>query len=69
MTFRAAQAAAGRGQKFLSDLKDDTKASGIENVGAADGSGGTGEEDTPQAMAAQAKADAKAFNDRKKEVR
>ena len=35
MTYRAAQAAAQKGKKFLSDLDDDTKASGAQGVPAA----------------------------------
>lgn len=74
MAYRAAQKAAQQGRKFLSDLENDTQLSGAQDVGAAtsaggDGVGGMGGEDTPQAMAAQARADAKAFNERKKEVR
>ena len=71
MVYQAAQKAAQQGRKFLALLEADTKDSGAQDVGAANGAGGdgTGGEDTPQAMAAQAKADAKAFNERKKEVR
>ena len=74
MVYAAAQKAAQQGQKFLAALMADTSGSGAQDVGAAngagsDGTGGTGGEDTPQAMAAQAKLDAKAFNDQKKEVR
>lgn len=74
MTYRAAQKASQQGRKFLAALEADTANSGAQNVGAAngagsDGAGGTGKEDTPQVMAAQAKADAQAFNARKKEVR
>jgi len=71
MVYAAAQKASQQGQKFLAALMADTKGSGAQDVGAANGTGGdgTGNESTPQAMIAQAKADAKAFNARKKEVR
>ena len=74
MAYAAAQKASQQGGKFLAALMADTKGSGAQDVGAAngagsDGTGGAGGEDTPQAMAAQAKLDAKAFNARKKEVR
>lgn len=74
MVYQAAQKAVKQGRNFLAALEADTANSGAQTVGAAngagsDGTGGTGEEDTPQAMAAQARADAKAFNERKKEVR
>ena len=74
MVYQAAQKASQQGRKFLAALEADTAASGAQDVGAADGAGsdgagGAGRKDTPQAMAAQAKADAQAFNMRKKEVR
>lgn len=74
MAYAAAQKASQQGGKFLAALMADTKGSGAQDVGAAngagsDGTGGAGGEDTPQAMAAQAKLDAQAFNARKKEVR
>ena len=74
MVYAAAQKASQQGGKFLAALIADTKGSGAQDVGAAngagsDGTGGAGGEDTPQAMAAQAKLDAQAFNARKKEVR
>ena len=74
MAYQAAQKASQQGRKFLAALEADTAASGAQDVGAAngagiDGTGGTGTGDTPRAVAAQAKADAKAFNERKKEVR
>ena len=74
MVYAAAQKAAQQGGKFLAALMADTNGSGALDVGAAngagsDGTGGAGGEDTPQAMAAQAKLDAQAFNARKKEVR
>ena len=74
MAYRAAQKAAQQGGTFLAALEADTAASGVQNVGAAngvggDGAGGTGGPDSPQAVVAQAQADAKAYNERKKEVR
>lgn len=69
MAYRAAQEASQQGRKFLAALEADTGASGVQGVGAVNGACVDGMEDTPQAMAAQAKADAKAFNDRKKEIR
>lgn len=71
MVYAAAQKAAQQGQKFLAALVADTDSSGAQAVGAANGAGGDGvaDPDTPQAIIAQAKADAKAFNDQKKEVR
>lgn len=71
MVYQVAQEASQQGRKFLAALEIDTNASGAQKVGAINGTGGDGSgmEDTPQAMAAQAKADAKAFNDRKKEIR
>lgn len=74
MVYAAAQKASQQGGKFLAALMADTKGSGAQDVGAAngagsDGIGGTGGEDSPQAVVAQAQADAKAFNERKKEVR
>lgn len=71
MVYAAAQKAAQQGQKFPAALVADTDSSGAQDVGAANGAGsdGTGSPDTPQAIIAQAKADAKAFNDQKKEVR
>ncbi len=62
MTYRAAQKAVQQGRQFLKDAEDDARESGVQNVEA---SGHTGEPetggDTPQAMAAQAKADVAAF--------
>jgi hypothetical protein len=71
MVYAAAQKAAQQGQKFLAALVADTDSSGAQAVGAANGAGGdgTGGPDTPQAIIAQAKADARAFNDQKREVR
>lgn len=74
MVYAAAQKASQQGGKFLAALMADTISSGVQDVGAAngagsDGAGGTGGPGTPQAVVAQARADAKAFNERKKEVR
>ncbi len=71
MVYQAAQKAAQQGRDFLAALEADTAASGAQDVGAANGSAGDGvhEKDSAQAMLAQARADAKAFNERKKEVR
>ena len=58
MTYRAAQAAAQKGKKFLSDLDDDTKASGAQGVPAA-GDPGTpppAEAQTPDQRMASARA-------------
>lgn len=65
LAYRAAQAAAQQGKKFLVDLEADAKASGAQNVGAVPPAGEEGKEDP----IAQARADAKAFNESKKEVR
>ena len=71
MVYQAAQKAAQQGRNFLAALEADTAGSGAQDVGAANGAGsdGAGGDDSPQAMIAQAKADARAFNERKKEVR
>ena len=74
MVYQAAQKASQLGGTFLAALEADTAASGVQDVGAAngagsDGAGGTGGPDSPQAVVAQAQADAKAFNERKREVR
>ena len=74
MVYQAAQKASQLGGTFLAALEADTAASGAQDVGAAngagsDGAGGTGGPDSPQAVVAQAQADAKAFNERKREVR
>lgn len=71
MVYQAAQKAAQQGRKFLAELEADTASSGAQDVGAADCgvSGNPGAEgDTPQAIAAQAKADVAAFQ-KIKEVR
>ena len=71
MVYQAAQTASQQGRKFLAALEADTAASGAQEVGGTKGSGGDGAygSDSPQVMLAQAKADAKAFNERKREVR
>lgn len=65
LAYRAAQAAAKQGRKFLANLDADGAESGAEDVGAApgkdDGEGGESEQD----IEAQAKAAVKAFMDRK----
>lgn len=70
MVYAAAQKASQQGGKFLAALMADTNGSGAQDVGAASSSGsdGTGDSDTPQAMAAQAKADVAMFQ-KMKEVR
>lgn len=65
MSLRAAQKAAKQGNKFLADAMNDTNSSGANDVGAAP-SGADGGEENP---VAQARADARAFNENKKEVR
>lgn len=65
MSLRAAQKAAKQGSKFLTDAMNDTNNSGANGVGAAP-SGEDGGEKNP---IEQARADAKAFNERRKEVR
>lgn len=70
MAYRAAQKAAQQGRSFLSGMEADTKASGAQNVVVTGGGNNPDtSKDSPEAMIAQAQADAKAFNDRKKEVR
>lgn len=65
MAYRAAQKAAQQGKKFLEDMTADARASGADGVGAVppaeDKGGGNSLE--------QARADARAYNERKKEVR
>lgn len=65
MSLRAAQKAVKQGSKFLADAMKDTNISGANDVGAAP-SGEDGGEKNP---IEQARADAKAFNERRKEVR
>ena len=62
LALKAAQKAAKQGSKFLADAADDAAASGVGAVPPADGDGG-------ENPIEQARADAKAFNARKKEVR
>ena len=69
MVYQAAQKASQQGGAFLAALEADTAASGVQDVGAANGAGSAGGPDSPQAVVAQAQADAKAFNERKREVR
>lgn len=65
MSLRAAQKAVKQGSKFLADAMKDTNISGANDVGAAP-SGEDGGEKNP---VEQARADARAFNESKKEVR
>ena len=71
MVYQAAQKASQQGRRFLAALEADTAASGAQAVGAADSNGdGTSANGSNDAvMLAQARADAKKFNERKKEVR
>lgn len=64
LALKAAQKAAKQGSKFLADAHADAAASGATGVGAVPPADG-GEENPIE----QARADAKAFNNRKKEVR
>lgn len=68
LTYRAAQAAAKKGGKFLEDMGDDAQVSGAAGVGAAAPPADEGGEETPEQIRAKAKAAMKAFNDNK-EVR
>ncbi len=61
MAYRAAQKAARQGRQFIRDLEQDARASGVQAVGSASCGSEPAEADTPQAMAAQAKADVAAF--------
>ena len=65
LALKAAQKAAKQGSKFLADAADDAAASGAGAVGAIPPADGDGGENPIE----QARADAKAFNARKKEVR
>lgn len=65
LALKAAQKAAKQGSKFLADASDDAAASGAGAVGAVPPADGDGGENPIE----QARADAKAFNARKKEVR
>lgn len=67
MVYRAAQKAAQQGKKFLASVFDDAMESGVSDVGAVPPA-----KDDPNAQKnsiEQAKADARAFNAQKKEVR
>ena len=69
MTYRAAQAAAKNGKKFLAAMEADIADSGAQDVTGVDSTGGVNPTAaTDEAMLAQARADAKAFNEHKKEV-
>lgn len=63
MTYRAAQKAAQQGKKFLSDLEDDTQASGVQGVPAAGDPGNPppAESQTPDQRMAGARAAVKAL--------
>ena len=65
LALKAAQKAAKQGSKFLADAADDAAASGAGAVGAVPPADRDGGENPIE----QARADAKAFNARKKEVR
>lgn len=65
MTYRAAQKAVQQGRKFLADAMADAKASGVDEIGAVPPPEDKGEKNSLE----QARADAKAYNARKKEVR
>ncbi len=65
LAFRAAKEAAAQGGKFLAGLKEDAKASGTGNVGAAPSPNDEGDGCTLE----QARVDAKAFNESRKEIR
>lgn len=70
MVYQAAQKAAQQGKAFLAAMETDVNSSGAQSISAANGMDDVAAAvDTPQKLAAQAKADAKAFNERKKEVR
>lgn len=68
LAYRAAKKAAENGQKFLTAMKDDFKASGADGVGSATPPADEGGEETPEQIRAQAKADMKTYRE-KKEVR
>ena len=68
LTYRAAQAAAKKGGKFLEDMGEDAQTSGAAGVGAAAPPADEGGEETPEQIRAKAKAAMKAFQDNK-EVR
>ena len=65
MAYRAAQKAAQQGKKYLDNMGDDYKASGAQGVSAAPPAGDKGSVNPIE----QARADARAFNERRKEIR
>lgn len=65
LAYRAAQAAAKQGRKFLADLDTDGSDSGAASVSAAPGKNDGDGEDSVKDIEAQAKAAVKAFLDRK----
>lgn len=66
LAYRAAQAAAKQGRRFLASMEADDGDSGAEGVGAAPGKeDDKGGEDSVAEIEAQAKAAVKAFMDRK----
>lgn len=65
LAYRAAQAAAKQGRKFLADLDADGSASGAASVSAVPGKNDGDGEDSVKDIEAQAKAAVKAFLDRK----
>jgi len=69
LTYRAAQAAAKQGHSFLANLDEDAKDSGADGVGAAPGKDagedGKKDDDSPEAVEAEAKAAVAAFMKRK----
>lgn len=68
LAFRAAQKAKTQGAAFLANLETDAQASGVADVGTispVDDGEGVGRKNTVE----QARADARAFNDRRKEIR
>lgn len=71
LSFRAAQAAAGQGRKFLANLEDDSQKSGTDEVTPAPAPADEGEDNepkTPEEKMARARADIKAlFGKNKKE--
>lgn len=69
LAYRAAQAAAKQGHSFLANLDEDAKDSGADGVGAAPGKDagedGKKDDDSPEAVEAEAKAAVAAFMKRK----
>ena len=68
LAFQAMQAQAAIGANVLGNLEGDAANSGAAGVGATPAPAGEPAPDSPEAMAAQAKADVEAFN-KMKEVR